>query len=444
MKRASGFLRIVLLVLLLAAVGLPVQAKITKVKDTGLANVALAPAVTGTWVKKGGSQRFLQEDGTWIRNRWIAYEGRIYYLDAKGKRTSGWDRYRGNTYFLRKNRGLVSGWLSRKGKQYYFGVDGAMYHGLQRIDGEQYYFGKKTGAAQSGWLTLGKHQYFFDTETYRMKKSCWVKTGKKHYYVGKKGKKRRGGWLTLGEKKYYLDTAGARVTGEQYIDGKGCFFKKNGVYDPAVTVEFSVDPAKPMVALTFDDGPGPYTGRLLDCLEKNHARATFFLVGTSMGGYASTVSRMEKLGCEIGSHSNSHGRFSVMSDYAIRQEVSVSSSSIRRACGKNPTVFRLPYGDGAGDQRVLNAIGLPSIYWSIDTRDWANTGNPQHTVSEVLDHVKNGDIVLMHDIHASSVAAAETIIPALIRRGYQLVTVSQLAQYKGKTRLKAGTTYRSF
>lgn len=89
-------------------------------------------------------------------------------------------------------------------------------------------------------------------------------------------------------------------------------------------------------------------------------------------------------------------------------------------------------------------FGFPSIYWSIDTRDWANTGNPQHTVSEVLNHVQNGDIILMHDIHYSSVTAAETIIPALQKRGYQLVTVSQLAQYKGKTKLKAGNTYRKF
>ena len=89
-------------------------------------------------------------------------------------------------------------------------------------------------------------------------------------------------------------------------------------------------------------------------------------------------------------------------------------------------------------------MGLPSIYWSIDTRDWANTGNPSHTVNAVLDHVKNGDIILMHDIHRSTVDAAEKIIPALRKRGYQLVTVSQLAKYKGKTTLHRGKTYYHF
>ena len=199
-----------------------------------------------------------------------------------------------------------------------------------------------------------------------------------------------------------------------------------------------------MVALTFDDGPGPYTARLLNCLEENGAKATFFMVGTSVPKYASTVKRMAEMGCELGSHSYSHPQFTLLSDSQIRQECSKAADLIKAASGQKPTVFRLPYGDGASDSRVLKAIGLPSIYWSVDPRDWANTGNPQHTVNAVLGTVKDGDIVLMHDIHASSVTAAETIIPALIRRGYQLVTVSQLADYKGKTTLKTGNTYRSF
>lgn len=445
-KIRSMLLAFVCAVVWMSILGIPAQAeeKVTTAKNTALINVMNAPAVSGKWEKKGGAHYFRTDDGTKLKRQWISYQGKVYYLGAKGKRIDGWVRYRENTYFLRKKKGAVTGWFTKKGKTYYFGPDGVLYRGMQSVDGAQYYFGEKTGAVQSGWLTIGKHRYFFDRNTHQMKKDCWVKTNKKHYYVNKKGRKKKEGWLTLGDKKYYLDDKGARVTGERYIDGKGCFFKKNGVYDPTVEVKLEADPSKPMVALTFDDGPGPYTERLLNCLEKNHAKATFFMVGTSVPNYPSTVKRMAALGCELGSHSNSHGRFSIMSDYAIRQEVFRSCGSIKKASGKNPTVFRLPYGDGAWNQRVLNAIGIPSIYWSIDTRDWANTGNPQHTVSEVLNHVQNGDIILMHDIHYSSVTAAETIIPALQKRGYQLVTVSQLAQYKGKTKLKAGNTYRKF
>ena len=107
-------------------------------------------------------------------------------------------------------------------------------------------------------------------------------------------------------------------------------------------------------------------------------------------------------------------------------------------------MFRLPYGDGAFSKSVLSEIGLPSIFWSLGTHDFLHLSDPQFTVNEVLNNVKNGDIVLMHDSHYSSVVAAERIIPALIKRGYQLVTVTELAEYKGKTSLKAGTTYSKF
>lgn len=376
--------------------------------------------------------------------QWISTDKGIFCLDKKGRRQKGWLKYRGNTYFLKKKTGAVRGWMEKGGSLYYFGEDAAMQTGLRTIDGVQYYFSEKTGEAASGWVKIGRHQYYFDRQTHQMKKNCWVKSEKKHYYLNKKGRKRKPGWLTVGGKTYYLDDTGARVTGERYIDGKRCYFKKNGVYDPNAELGPEINPSEPMVALTFDDGPGPYTARLLNCLEENGAKATFFMVGTSVPKYASTVKRMAEMGCELGSHSYSHPQFTLLSDSQIRQECSKAADLIKAASGQKPTVFRLPYGDGASDSRVLKAIGLPSIYWSVDPRDWANTENPQHTVSAVLGTVKDGDIVLMHDIHASSVTAAETIIPALIRRGYQLVTVSQLADYKGKTTLKTGNTYRSF
>lgn len=436
-------LQILLYTLILLTAALPVRAKGTKAQNN-LQNVTLAPAAEGQWVKKGSSFRFRGQDGTYRKNEWISTAEGIFYLDKKGRRQKGWLKYGGSTYFLKKKTGAVRGWLEKGGKLYYFGEDAAMMTGLETVDGAQYYFSEKTGEAETGWVTVGRHQYYFDRQTHQMKKNCWVKSEKKHYYLNKKGRKKKSGWLKVGEKTYYLDDTGARVTGERYIDGKRCYFKKNGVYDPDADLGPEIDPSQPMVALTFDDGPGPHTERLLDCLEKNGAKATFFMVGTSVPKYSSTVKRMAEMGCELGSHSYSHPRLTLLSDGQIRQEASKTAGAIKKASGQEPTVFRLPYGEGASDGRVLKAIGLPSVYWSVDPRDWANTGNPQHTVSEVLNTVKNGDIVLMHDIHSSSVTAAETIIPALLRRGYQLVTVSQLANYKGKTTLKTGNTYRSF
>lgn len=199
-----------------------------------------------------------------------------------------------------------------------------------------------------------------------------------------------------------------------------------------------------MVALTFDDGPGAYTDRLLNCLEKNKGKATFFMVGSSVSRYKSTVKRMADMGCELGNHSYSHPAFTTLSVSSMKDQVNSTNKVIKEAAGKKPTVFRLPYGDGFNNATVLSTLGLPSIYWSIDTMDWANTGNSSHTVNAVLNNVRNGDIILMHDIHYATVQACEKIIPALKQRGYQLVTVSQLAKYKGKTTMKKGRTYMRF
>lgn len=201
-----------------------------------------------------------------------------------------------------------------------------------------------------------------------------------------------------------------------------------------------IDPNKPMVALTFDDGPGVYTERLLDCLEAYDAKATFFVVGTNAAKYQSTLKRMSELECEIGNHTYSHPNLTNVSVSEINRQMNLTNGYISSATGSIATVMRPPYG--AHNSTVRSNVGLPVILWSIDTRDW-ETKNTQSTVNSVLNAVKDGDIVLMHDIHKTTVAAAEIIIPELIDRGYQLVTVSKLAQYRGSG-LKKGTVYYNF
>lgn len=417
------------------------EAKTVSARAYSLKNVTKAEEVQGQWVVSSKGTRFKKTGGAYVKSRWIKVEGKIYYLDSKGLRVSGWVKYRGNFYYMNKNGDLRIGWLSNK---YYLKSNGARAAGLSVIDGETYYFDKKTGKKKTGWVTSGKNRYYFAKDTGRMKKASWIKSGSKYYYVGAGGKLQKSRWLQLGTNKYYLDETGARVTGVYFIKDKPYYFKKNGVYDPTVKVKSAINPNKPMVALTFDDGPGAYTGRLLNCLQKNNAKATFFMVGQNVSRYKSTVKRMVSLGCELGNHSYSHPAFTRLSVSSMKYQVNTTNKKIKAACGAMPTVFRLPYGDGYANRTVLNTLGLPSIYWSLDTRDWANTGSPQHTVNAVLNNVKSGDIILMHDIHYSTVKAAEKIIPALKKRGYQMVTVSQLAKYKGKTTLKKGKTYFKF
>ena len=113
---------------------------------------------------------------------------------------------------------------------------------------------------------------------------------------------------------------------------------------------------------------------------------------------------------------------------------------ILAATGANASICRTP--GGSVNSTVRSAVGMPIIMWSIDTIDW-KTRDTWSTVNIVLNNVRDGDIILMHDIHSPTIAAAEILIPELVARGYQLVTVSELAQYKG-IQMQNGQVYSSF
>lgn len=200
-----------------------------------------------------------------------------------------------------------------------------------------------------------------------------------------------------------------------------------------------IDPDKPMVALTFDDGPSIYTPRVLDCLEQNNQVATFFVVGYNAYRYGPYIQRAYELGCEIGNHSNTHADLTRLSANSVATEFSTTNGYIRNAIGVDATVIRTP--GGSYNKTVCSVASAPIIMWSLDTLDW-KTRNTQKTVDAVLNNVRDGDIVLMHDIHKPTVAAAEIIIPELVSRGYQLVTVSELAQYRGG--MENGKVYFNF
>lgn len=306
--------------------------------------------------------------------------------------------------------------------------------GWYTYNGKKYYV-KANGTRASGWLKIGKHTYYFKKNGV-MAASKWVKSQGNYYYLGAKGRMRTG-WLTLDGKKYYLDATGARVTGDYFIGDKGYHFTKTGVYRPGVKVKSRVNPNKPMVALTFDDGPGPYTERLLKCLKENNAVATFFVVGSSVGRYKDTVKKAYQMGCEIGNHSWDHPQLTQLDGASLAAQISNTNQAIRSATGHNPTLLRPPYG--SYNSTVAAAAGMPLILWEVDTLDW-KTRNVQSNIQAVLSGAKDGAIILMHDIHLPTVVAAESIIPQLKKKGYQLVTVSELAKYKKKT-LRNGSAY---
>ena len=202
-----------------------------------------------------------------------------------------------------------------------------------------------------------------------------------------------------------------------------------------------IDPNKPMVALTYDDGPGGDSEtRILDCLENYSAVATFFYYGSRVAGNPGQLQRARQLGCEIGNHTWSHPNLTTLSPEQVQAEISNTNEAIKGACGAYPTVFRPSYG---ATNDAVNAItGLPVALWTIDTLDW-KTRDPQKTFDAVAKNAQlDGKIVLLHSIHEPTATATELIVPWLVENGYQTVTVSELIRYRRGAEPQAGQLYR--
>lgn len=257
------------------------------------------------------------------------------------------------------------------------------------------------------------------------------------YYFDSDGKKVTG-WQTINEKEYYFDSKGIVATGEVKIGLEKCKFNEKGELISKEKV--AIDPKKPMIALTFDDGPGPRTSELLNQLKKYNAHATFFMLGKNVKLYPDAVKQMLKDGNELGNHSYDHQQLTKIDGAAVKKEVDDTNRNIKNICGSPATLLRPPYG--AINDTVKSNVGMPMILWNVDTLDW-KTRNSQSTIDSVMKNLKDGDIVLMHDIHSQTIDAALELIPKLEEEGYQLVTVSEMAAAK-KQDLKDGTAYSDF
>ena len=201
-----------------------------------------------------------------------------------------------------------------------------------------------------------------------------------------------------------------------------------------------IDPDKPMIALTFDDGPSIYTDEILDVLEKYDARATFFVVGNRIEYYEDSIERAYDLGCEIGNHSWSHPLLTDISVNSLKNEISRTDKAVEAITGEKPALIRPPYG--GVNSTVSKYAGKPLINWSVDTLDW-ETQSSSSTYYSIMNDGYDGAIVLMHDIYYATKEGVIRAIPQLVKNGYQLVTVSELAAYRGVD-MKDGTVYYHF
>ena len=255
----------------------------------------------------------------------------------------------------------------------------------------------------------------------------WYQNPDGTYYIN--------GFAEIDGTTYSFDENGYMQTGWVEKGVKDYYFNEDGSYDPTQK--------RPMIALTFDDGPGEYTETLLDTVEKYNIHVTFFMLGQNVEGRESTVQRMVQLGCEIGNHTWDHPSQTLpnMDLDSVVQEFQKTDDELVKACGQAATVCRAPYG--AITEEQMAAVGKPFFMWSTDSLDW-KLMDADADYNEIMNSdLSDGSIILMHDIHTESIDAALVLIPKLEEAGYQLVTVSEMAKAKGVA-LQNGEKYVDF
>lgn len=281
--------------------------------------------------------------------------------------------------------------------------------------------------------------------TNKQVKLSWKKVSRAtSYYVYKENSNGKYSKIAETKELSYTDT-NVKANNSYRYKVRGVYTKNNSTikgFNSSIARIYTgkIDPNKKMIALTFDDGPGPYTDEIVDCLNKNGARATFFVVGNRVNTFKDELAYAFNSGNEIANHTYSHPSLPSLSTSSIKSQISKTDKAVEKITGEKTTILRAP--GGATNSTVRKVAGKPFIYWSIDTLDWKHK-NATRTINHVMNNVKDGDIILMHDIHKPTMQAALKLIPKLKKAGYQMVTVSELAKYRGYD-LKNGTTYYTF
>ena len=184
------------------------------------------------------------------------------------------------------------------------------------------------------------------------------------------------------------------------------------------------DEEHPKIALTFDDGPHPvYTEELLDGLKKRKVMATFFLIGNNIEGNEAVVKRMAEEGHLIGSHTYNHVQLNKLSESKAKEEILKGCNKIYETTGVCPSFVRPPFGEWKKNLDFY--VTMIPVFWNVDYLDW-KLQNTEKIVKRVVKDVKEGDIILMHDIFETSVQAAFQIIDTLEKENYEFVTVDEL------------------
>jgi len=197
-----------------------------------------------------------------------------------------------------------------------------------------------------------------------------------------------------------------------------------------------------IVALTFDDGPGANTERILDILEYYNVIATFCVVGNRIHRYENTLIRTFEAGHEIVGHSWNHARFTAISRANVREQLIRTNNEIYRVIGIVPTMHRPPYGlMNNAVAEVSKELDMAILSWSVDPRDWEYDATPEDIYNHIMEHIFDGSILLFHDIHDVTVYAIEKIVPSLLEQGFIFMSSSELLSHSEYS-IEGGRVFR--
>lgn len=191
------------------------------------------------------------------------------------------------------------------------------------------------------------------------------------------------------------------------------------------------------VVFTFDDGINYNTKRILEVLDHYQVHASFFIVGNTVNNYNKTLMDIYNSGNDIGNHSYSHKELTRISRARVIDEIEKTNSVIFNVIGEYPKYLRPSYG--SVNNFVKNNSGMPIVIWNLDTKDWKHH-NSNYIVNKIINNVDDGDIILMHDIYSATYNAVKKVIPLLYEKGYNIVSITELANIRG-TNLENGHVY---
>lgn len=334
----------------------------------------------------------------------------------------------------------VQGWYTDEdGTTGYCDTDGYLLTGFQMLDGFRYLFTEEGDMITGAYTLENGERILFTEDGKQYRQSAAVLDGALCFFNEE-------GYLARGQKVTFLDGATGITDDEgRLYTGSHRFGDEIYTFTSQGKLRHILNANTPMVALTYDDGPSNQnTPVILDVLRANNAYATFFVLGRNVERCSDVIQAIEDSGSEIGNHTYNHFKIVNMDAQLTEQEISSTSSYVQMITENRPSLMRPPTGE-TNEVSCANVAavdsGYPIIMWSVDTLDWQHR-DAATTCQTIRSQVRDGSIVLMHDMEASSAAASQIIIPELIGMGYQLVSVSELAAARGG--MTAGKIYHHF